>query len=216
MKDKNGIMLKTGDLMAEVVGCSSVSRKSFSSVKLWEVPKIRDGRGIEYTSEGKKTHFYWADASEAIKLNHKKLPEGFVFAFRHGLNDIDIEDGLMSLDIHEAIAKSDWKENALTPEIVEEMKVISDIKIISLVDVAEKWDSIFCSARVPHQVVKKIMELVEYKCAVPVNGEIGIAALQNDLAFFDVYKTLKKWKDSGCLLDKCKEIDDERGWLLYE
>jgi len=211
LKDKNGVLLKTGDLMAEVTGGGSWDGKTFSSVKLWEVPGTRDGRGNTYTSEGEKTHFYWASARSAEKLDTKKLPEGFIFAFKHGLDRLDIEESIMRLDIHEAIAKSDWKEQALTPEIVENMKAVSGIKITSFVDIAQKWDSIFGFGRVPHQIVDKILCLVEYHGAVPHNGEIGIAAMYDHFAFMSVYETFKKWKDAGCLLEKCKALDIKSG-----
>ena len=127
MKDKNGVMLKTGDLMAEPTGGGCWDGKSFTSVKLWEVPGTRDGRGTEYTSEGKKTYFYWASASSAYKLDETKLPDGFVYAFKHGLDSVNIEDCFMADDIHSAIDKSDWSENALTPDVVETLASISEI-----------------------------------------------------------------------------------------
>lgn len=212
MKDKNGITVKTGDLMAEVDGGGYEEGKSYSSIKLWEVSRIRDGRGIDYTSEGEKNNFWWASASSSQKLYPEKLPKGFLFAFRHGLDSLDIDDDLMSLDIHEAIAKSDWKENAITPEIVEKMDVIRSIKITSFVDIAEKWESIFGCSRIPYQIMEQIMQLAKYKGSSPHNGEIGIAAMSDLLAFVSVRETLKQWKDAGCLLEKCKELDDKSGY----
>lgn len=211
MKDKKGVELKTGDLMAEITGGGCWDGKQFSSVKLWEVPRTRDGRGIKYTSEGKKTHFYRASASSAEKLDLDKLPEGFIFAFKHGLSSLEIDDNLMRLDIHDAIEQSGWKENALTPEIDEKMKVISAIKIVSFTDIAEKWDSIFCAGRVPYQIIDQILRIAGYRNAVARNGEIGIAAMQDHFAFMSVFETLKNWKDSGCLLDKCKGLDEKMG-----
>jgi hypothetical protein len=211
MKDKTGVLLKTGDLMAETTGGGRWDMKSFTSVNLWEVPGTRDGRGIKYTSEGKKTYFYWASAKEAYKLDETKLPDGFVFAFKHGLDSVYIEDCFMDEDIHSAIGNSDWKENALTPEVVETLADISEIQINSFYDVAEKWDLIFCTNIVPHRVVDQIMYLAGYKGAAPVNGEIGIAAMQDHFAFMSVYETLKDWKDKGVLHEKCKEVDAKRG-----
>lgn len=207
MKDKKGIKLKAGDIMAEITGFGIRNGKRFSSVKLWEVPKIRDGRGIMYTVEGKKTNFYWVNASSAERLDLDKLPEGFVFAFKHGLDCIDIEDNLMIFDIHDAIKHSDYKERAITPEIVENMKAISKIKITSFTDIAQKWESIFCINNVPYQIVNQIMSIAKRVKAVPINGEIGMSAIQNELDFMSVYYTLKKWRDSGCLFDKCKDLD---------
>lgn len=211
MKDKNGVRLNTGDLMAEPTGGGCWNGKSFTFVKLWEVPGTRDGRGNEYTSEGNKTHFYWADASSAYKLDEANLPDGFVYAFKHGLDSIDIQDCFMDMDIHDAIDKSDWKKTALTPDIVKTLASISKIQISSFSDIAEKWDSMFSANHVPHQVVDQIMNLVSYKAATPVNGEIGIAAMQDHCAFMSVYETFKNWKDKGILLEKCKELDCKRG-----
>ncbi len=62
MKDKNGVLLKTGDLMAEVTGGGSWDGKTFSSVKLWEyqqktcyqcsIKTRRSNKCFNLTSEG--------------------------------------------------------------------------------------------------------------------------------------------------------------------
>ena len=127
-----------------------------------------------------------------------------------GGGSFGIDDCFISLNIHKAIEKSDWKEHALTPDIVEKMKVISTIKIVSFTDIAEKWDYIFYTNKIPYHIVKQITHIAEYRNTVPVNGEIGISAMQDQIAFMSVYETLKKWKDSKCLLEKYKELDEKR------
>lgn len=207
MKDMNGKIIKDGDLMAEVTGGGGFGGVSYSCVSIWEVPKIKDGRGTWYTEKGKQSFFYWADASNSQQLDINKLPEGFLFAFKHGLHRIDIEDQYMKLDIHEAIKKSDWQRKAITPEILEQLNSMSKIKINSFLDVYNQWDSIFSIDRVAPEVIAQIMNIVGYKKCIPKNGEIGIAALYDYSAFMNVYNNLSAWKNEGVLYDKCKELD---------
>jgi len=209
MKDKNGVKVEIGDLMLEVRGSSSSNKKRYTSVSIYEIPSILDGRGTVYTVKGESTYYKWANPSDSYKLDLDKLPEGFLFAFKHGLHSLNIEDQYMELDIHEAISKTDWKKDALTPEIVDKLEIISKIEINSFRDIAEKWDELFSFGRVPANIVKKVLQLAGYRGSAPVNGEIGMACMQDHFAFLSVFEVLKKWKHKGILLEECIKADNE-------
>jgi hypothetical protein len=208
MKDINGEKLKTGDLMAEATGFCNFDMVQCRIVSLWEVPKIKDGRGTVYMHNGKQSYYYWTDPSNSEKLNIDKLPDGFLFAFKHGLQKVEIDKQFMGLEIHEAIKKSDWQKNAITPDILKKMNIASKIKINSFVDIYNQWDLIFSTNRVVPEAVDQIMNLVGYKKCIPKNGEIGIAALYDHSAFMALYSKLSEWKDEGILYEKCKKFDE--------
>ena len=210
MISKNGVRVRTGDLMAEVSGGGMWQGREFSSICLFEVPKVRDGHGYHYNNDGKRSLFAWASPTSSYTLDVTKLPDGFVFAFKHGLCHIDVDVCFMGSDIHEAIAHSDWKNRAITPEDVASLKAASNIQISSFMDIAERWDTIFCTKWVHHQIVEQVLQLVSYKGTTVINGEVGMARMQDELTFLSIYEVLVDWKKKEVLVEKCRELDAER------
>lgn len=109
--DSLGNKLETGDLMIEVgvrwpeVETMKATYRYF--IIVYEVPEIKDGRGICYKNNGDRTHFYYVDFLRSVKVNREFLPEGFEYSFKHGMIYLlcKIQDGTY----HELIENSDWK-----------------------------------------------------------------------------------------------------------
>ena len=70
--------------------------------------------------------------------------------------------------------------------------------------------SIFNTRWIPHQIVEQVLRLISYNGAAVVNGEIGIAMMQDEITFMSICEALSDWKKEGVLIEKCKELDTER------
>lgn len=207
MKDKNGDNVKVGDLMAHHGGDCYMGGVHYLSFRLWEVPKIQDGHGLRYNWKGEKHTYAWAWVHTSVKIDIRKLPEGFYYSFKHGMSDIDIEEKYMSTNINDAIEKSDWEDRNMSKERIENLIKISKISITSFRDIYEKWDDIFSGKDVCYEVTSQIFKLFGYKRQPAINGEIGIAMMNDHIVFMGIVETLKKWKDDGTLEEKCREYD---------
>lgn len=202
--------MSRGDIMAEESGGGCIDGKSFTSFTLWKVNGKKDGSGVQYGADGKCYEFFWADASGSYKLDKDKLPHGFMFAFKHGLDEISVPSEFVSDNIYDMIDKSDWKENAETPESIKGLKKSSSVEINSFSDIATKYDNIFIGGRVPGNVVEKVLELSGIRRSTPINGEIGIACLSDQLHSIPILKQIAMWKKEGVLIEKCEELDKLR------
>jgi len=207
MKDKTGRLVEAGDIMAEEKGMGYILGEKTIFFRLWEVPVGANGNGISYSHDGTKHESWWFHTNASYKIDLDNMPDGFLFAFKHGLDSLTIKEKYVKSDVIEIINNSDWKKNALTPDMVDDIAGLQKVIIVSFEDLAEKWDSIFTHARIPNEIIEQIMKLTKYKNAPIHNGEIGIAAMQDAEAFYAVYANMKKWKEAGILLEKCKELD---------
>lgn len=208
-KDRNGERVVKGDILVGERGNMFSEGKKYTRFKIWEFTGKNDGEGIYYDPKGKRHRFSWAYAGSSIKLNPEKLPDGFLFAFTHGMSDIKRLDSIdtENTDVYDWIEKSDWKENALTPDIVKKYLAVEAIEIKCMADVAEKWDDIFCFDGLPSKTMYKILEAAGIESCQPINGELGIAMMEDELNFLSIFRHLREWKEQGILIEKCKDFD---------
>lgn len=206
-KDINGEVIHVGDIMAECTGGSSLNGIWKDSLTLWEVPTTTDGSGLHHNISGEKSSFWWASPSQSVRLDPALLPKGFLYAVRHGLNHLDIEEHSFPENIYTAIASSGWEKNAVTPSIVAQYKKISKLKITCFTDIYNNWEALTSCKYTPGIIVEQILRCVSYRGSAPINGEIGLSLLQDHGAFLGVWMQFREWKEKGILKEKCEEYD---------
>ena len=194
--DLLGNEVKTGDVMLELgrgFGCLNGSDYKYT-LKLWEVPKVMDGRGNYYTIDGERTYFYWASIGSAIKVDMSLMPDGFEYSFKHGMSDFStkIENGTLQ----ELIENSNWKDNEVTKEQVERYEFMKTLKVETIDDLKNNIEELKKGGYVPHEIVSNVLNIVGIGRTPVHNGEIGIAGMYDRLHYQAIIEALSK--DPNC------------------
>jgi hypothetical protein len=192
MKDLLGNEVKTGDILLELGrGLGSLSGSDYKyHLKLWEMPERFDGHAYYYSIDGTKHIFAWADVKSAVKVNLSLMPDGFEFSFKHGMSDIasKIEQGTLL----ELIENSDWKQHKVKKEEVERFEFMKSLKIYKLEDIVTHIEELKKGGYVPHEIVSKVLDLIGVGRTRVKNGEIGIAAMYDQMHYQTIIETISK------------------------
>jgi len=181
MKDVNGISVKVGDLLLEETGGGYVDGKDLYSFTLWEMPSGYDGEGFQYSLDGSKHLFAWANVDNSIKLSSKELPKDFMFSFYHGMSDFDsYSKGNSVLGILE---NSNWKEKSISGEDVSRFKKLLKLRLSSIEDVKKNVELFSTAEHIPNRIVWDVIRLAGRDRAIMVNGELGMAMFEDMLTF---------------------------------
>jgi len=117
MKDMDGQQVKAGDVLMEF-GRGSWYSDGITrySITLWEMPEYYDGHGLRYSIDGTKRLYAWAYVGRSVRISEKNTPEGFMFAFYHGMHDFYsmIERGRPE----DVIMASEWELGNITQDKV--------------------------------------------------------------------------------------------------
>lgn len=191
MKDVNENIVKTGDvLLEESGGGSGGGRKSFRSFTLWEMPSRYNGKGYQYSLDGKKHLFAWADVEQSVKLSIKELPKEFVFSFYHGMCGFDSYS--RGNRVSEILGDSNWKEKTISENDVSVFKKLQRLKLSSIEDVRKNLDMFTTAKYIPNRLISSVIRLAGGERAVMVNGELGMAMFEDMLAFQSIVHSMQE------------------------
>lgn len=185
LKDINGNIVKVGDvLLREKGGGSGGGMRSFRSFTLWEMPTRYDGHGYHYSLDGSKHLFAWAWVNDSIKLSINELPKKFVFSFYHGMGDFHSYSKGDS--VSEILGDSNWKERCIEKNDVLVFSKLLKLKLSSIDDVRKNIDLFVLARYIPKKIVLDVICLAGGSPARVVNGELGIATLEDTLIFHSI------------------------------
>jgi len=124
-KDANGTPLKEGDILIEITGQGKVegwfNGELFYCYHIWQYWGQHGSKGYCYSWDGKLNEFWHVCPEHSHVLNPKKLPKGFLYSFKHGFTSFNSPS---KENPYDAIAKSDWDQWLVTPDVVKHRKKI--------------------------------------------------------------------------------------------
>lgn len=166
----------------------------YTSFMLYTVNKsCEEGHGIQYSAIGKPYTFAWCHPSKDNILPDD-LKRKFMYSFKHGSSDIEIKTDLLKngADLWSILRdESNYEYDWVSRKDTEIQKKIESLEINTKEDVLENKDLLFNNP-VSHGVVCKVLAAFGISQTVAYNGEIGIAAM-NDFMAFAVIK--EQYKD---------------------
>ena len=202
---------KTGDIIAHISGGCGFDGKFADTYTIFEVPeksKAEEGFAMRYRLDGKSYLYKWAHYENSFILDPEKLPEGFLYSFRNGLEDFSVHCEHKGKDIYELIDLSDWKKRERTPEKVALFKKQNIIKFETFQELDRQWNDIFPNEKgtVPMSIVAQIKRLFQIKEHGPSsNGEFFGSIMSDYFLFQEMYKCLTEWRKEGILKTMTRE-----------
>lgn len=186
MEDRLGNSVKPGDVLLQLYrGSGDSTGKGYTHwMQLWEMPEHYDGHGYNYNMDGSKYSFAWVDLKYSIKVDLATMPEGFEYSFKHGMGSIrsKIEEG----SVVELIENSNWKQNEILQEDVEKHLYLSSLEINTIEDIYKNAEFIQSCKTIPNRLLNKVLKVYNHERATIHNGEIGLAMIQDSLAFSSI------------------------------
>jgi hypothetical protein len=195
MKDMNGNIVKPGDVLIEFGrggGCDK--NGSYESIKVWEVSKINDGRGIEYGTDGSKIEYWRVNVKNSIKLNTDNLPKGFLYSFYHGMSDLNCKNTKGT--IQKIIDNSDWLKKKVSEKKVnkynKDLTIANNLKIRSIDDFKKNFNVIKKLSVFPNNLIEDIFIVHGIKMPVEHSGELGLMWLEIQSILISIMKAYEK------------------------
>jgi len=190
-KDMTGNEVNTGDILLEIGrgwGNDGKGNETFS-IKLWQLPSSTDGSGYQYAIDGRRSKYYWANTQRSLRVDMKQMPEGFEYAFFHGMSDLDtsIEYGT----VPELINKSNWEKVKVTEEQVRKYDLLAGLQLETEEDVEKNID-LLAEGHIPSHIVSKVLDIYGFKKRKAKNGEIGIASLFNMMSYSVIMRYIRE------------------------
>lgn len=180
MKDINGHIIKNGDILLELRrGSLFINNNLFNILKLWEMNNVDtfNGDGYIYNIANDKHSFKWACPSNSIIVKRKYFPINFYYSFYHGMSDLYTTSNLR--DIHDLINNSNWKNNIVKKEHVEQFNFRKSILITSIKDIEDNIIELNKDGYVPHELMNAVLKVASINNTNPnfgnFKGEIGMA-----------------------------------------
>ena len=212
MLDKHGQEAKVGDICLEVTGWGSYpgdngKRIESSLARLFEIPEVSDGSGIIYDYDGTKSSYWWANVDQSTVLNKERLSKELLYAFYHGLHNLEIPKDVQG-SVYDALDASDWKKQGITEEYIARLLALDSLVINSLEDVANNF-ALLQNGPLSSRLATKIRHLAGIKDVPVYNGELGLAWAEDKARFLNLMELFKKWQSFGVLLENCIEVDKE-------
>ena len=159
---------------------------------------LPNGDKAHYNREGKISRFA-CTSSGAKSFQAKELPKDLLFSFRHGVNDLRVDEKLEGYkwtfdDLkYDKVDKEKWKEEQ--QNIKAARKLIDTCETID--DVYTLYDKYLRKVHVPYDIIFKAFKIFKYEPDLSslFNGEIGMFGFEQSIVFFSImqgYETEKK------------------------
>lgn len=156
-----------------------------TSLMLYTVNKsCEEGHGIQYSAVGKPYVFAWCHPSEENMLPDD-LKRKFMYSFKHGSSDIEIKTELLKsgASLWDILRdESNYEYNWVSRKDTDIQKKIEALEINTKEDVLNNKDLLFNNP-ISHFVVCKVLAAFGIPQTVARSGEIGIAAMNDFMAF---------------------------------
>ena len=192
--DSLGNEVKPGDVLIEPTGGNPFNDDTYKcSIRIWEMPETYDGHGYDYSIDGQKHKFAWASVRNSFKVDFSSLPKEFQYSFKHGMERIYSKHSTGTAE--EIIKNSNWKIYEIQKEKVDRHFYLKTLKIETMEDLKANVHELSKGGYIPGNIVDKTLELVGVNNAIPHNGEIGLAALNDHFAFSAAIIALAKDPD---------------------
>ena len=204
-----GKKTKPGDIILEKTGGgsgkSSGTRTHFLTI--WEMPETWDGSAKYYNYTGSASLYKWGRPHQGYILNPQDLSEELIYAFTHGLHNIEyeyhypeLENGIKFESSYQSALKmlyqSDWEKQNYAKHSVETTSRLVRLseKWSDLDDIKADLEEIKDCPHLPMSVVYKVLEVADTPLAPVFNGESGIAAYSDALSFHCLIQHLDQEK----------------------
>lgn len=143
-----------------------------------------------YDNNGELSCYTRGGFGGAKSFQVEELPKEFVFSFRHGMNNVRVDEKLSGYkwtfeDLrYKAIDENKWKEERQNIKIA--IKQVAQCKTIG--DVYAIYDKYLRTAHIPYEVIWKAFEISGYEPSLSTwaRGEIGAFASELYFAFLDI------------------------------